>query len=137
MSIIHQFIGDPAAQDYRWEGIQEEVISTNDVKGILKHVLVGPKDGAPTFIIRYFQVPAGEQTFFHTHDHEHGMLILHGQAQIQIKEEMTDLAPMDAIFVAGGDLHRVINTGDEPLGFICVIPKLVPNFQEPHHSSKG
>lgn len=124
MSIIHHFSGVASANNYHWQGVQPEVITTDEVKGIVKHILVGPEDGAPTFIMRYFQVPVGEQTFFHTHDHEHGMLILHGQAQIQIGEEMSDLSPLDAIFVAGGDLHRVVNTGKEPLGFICVIPKL-------------
>ena len=124
MSEIHHFSGDRSKKDYRWEGVEPQIINSKDVQGILKHVLVGPQDGAPTFVMRYFQVPPGEQTFFHTHDHEHGMLILHGQAQIQIKDELSDLSPLDAIFVSGGDLHRVINTGEEPLGFICVIPKL-------------
>jgi quercetin dioxygenase-like cupin family protein len=124
MSAIHRFSGNRSQTDYRWEGIEPEVISTAEVNGIIKHILVGPKDGAPNFVIRYFQVPPGEQTFFHTHDHEHGMLILHGQAQIQISDELFDLSPMDTIFVAGGDLHRVINTSQEPLGFICVIPRL-------------
>jgi quercetin dioxygenase-like cupin family protein len=124
MSEIHHFSGDTSKRDYRWEAVEPQIINTEEVQGILKHVLVGPQDGAPTFIMRYFQVPPGEQTFFHIHDHEHGMLILHGQAQIQIKNELSNLSPLDAIFVSGGDLHRVINTGEEPLGFICVIPKL-------------
>jgi len=124
MSMIHHFIGDPSKNDYCWKGVQAEVISTEEVKDIAKHILVGPEDGTPSFVMRYFQVPVGGQTFFHTHAHEHGMLILHGQAKIQIKEEWSDLSPLDAIFVAGGDLHRVVNTGNEPLGFICVIPKL-------------
>jgi len=124
MSIIHHFSGDATQSDYRWEGVETYIVNMEEVQGILKHVLVGPQDGAPTFVMRYFQVRPGEQTFFHTHDHEHGMLILHGQAQIQIKEEHTHLSPLDAIFVSSGDLHRVINTGEEPLGFICVIPKL-------------
>ncbi len=127
MSTIHHFAGDAAQSDYHWEGVEPDLIHTQEVQGILKHVLVGPREGAPSFVIRYFQVPPGEQTFFHTHDHEHGMLILHGQAQIQIKQERTELSPLDAIFVSGGDLHRVINTGEDALGFICVIPKLAPS----------
>ncbi|MFW5714235.1 MAG: cupin domain-containing protein [Brevefilum sp.] len=124
MSSIHQFSGDPSKDDFRWKGVKPEIINTEEVQGIIKHILVGPEDGAPNFVMRYFQVPPGEQTFFHTHDHEHGMLILHGEAQIQIEEELFDLSPLASVFVSGGDLHRVINTGDEPLGFICVIPRL-------------
>jgi quercetin dioxygenase-like cupin family protein len=124
MSIIHHFSGDTSQNAYRWEGVEPETITTDEIQGILMHVLIGPKDGAPTFVMRYFQVPPGEQTFFHTHDHEHGILILHGKAQIQINENLRELAPLDAIFISGEDLHRVINTGEDPLGFICVIPKL-------------
>lgn len=124
MSRIHRFTGSYQSNNYAWDGVLPEIITTEDVHGIIKHVLVGPEDGAPNFVIRYFQVPPSEQTFFHTHAHEHGMVILHGKAKIQVKQEVFDLAPLDAIFVSGGDLHRVINTGEESLGFLCIIPRV-------------
>jgi quercetin dioxygenase-like cupin family protein len=90
---------------------------------VVKHVLVGPDDGAPNFIIRYFQVPAGEHTFHHRHPHEHGMVILHGRAKVQIEGEFYDVGALDSIFITGNDVHQLINTGDTPLGFICVITR--------------
>lgn len=124
MSIIHRFKGNPSEGRYAWEGVSPLEINTQDVQGVLKHVLVGPEDGAPSFIVRYFQVPVGGCTFFHEHAHEHGILILHGQARIQISEEFDTLNPMDAVFVSGRDLHQLTNSGDTPLGFICIIPSV-------------
>jgi len=51
-------------------------------------------------------------------------LILHGSAKIQINEDFFKLAPLDAVYVSGNDLHQLINIGANPLGFICIIPRL-------------
>lgn len=124
MSIVHHFNGNPSVGNYAWEGVQPVEINLKEVQGILKHILVGPQDDAPNFIMRYFQVPVGGCTFFHEHTHEHGMLILHGRAKIQLNEEFDELNPLDAVFVSGDDLHQVKNSGDGPLGFLCIIPRL-------------
>lgn len=123
MSSIHRFTGDQNEGVYGWEDVQPMVINTKEVHGILKHVLVGPEDGAPNFIIRYFQVPVQSHTFHHSHPHEHGMLILHGKAKIQINNDFHELGPLDSIFLSGGDVHQVSNIGDTALGFLCVITR--------------
>jgi quercetin dioxygenase-like cupin family protein len=119
MSIIHKFTGDPNIFSYQWQGI--EPVYSSEPK-LEKHVLVGPKDGAPTFVIRYFQLPEGGASPLHHHPHEHGVIILHGHAQVRIKEEVHDLSPYDTIFISGGDLHQFRNMTNQPLGFFCTIP---------------
>lgn len=123
MSTIHRFIGDQSEGNYTWENVEPEVFNTEEVRGVLKHVLVGPEDGAPNFIIRYFQVPTKSQTFHHAHPHEHGMLILHGNAKVQINDDVHELGPLDSIFISGNDVHKVTNIGNSPLGFLCVITR--------------
>ena len=124
MSIVHHFNGNQSNGNYMWEDVQPLEINLQEVQGVMKHVLIGPNDDAPNFIIRYFQVPINGCTFYHKHPHEHGMLILHGYAKININEEFFDLSPLDVVFVSGDDLHQIINVGDSPLGFICTIPQL-------------
>ena len=124
MSVIHRFTGSQSGGNYEWEGVSRIEINAQGVKGVVKHVLAGPEDGAPTFVMRYFQVPVGGKTFHHEHPHEHGMLILHGTAEIQINDAFFTLHPLDAVFVSGDDLHQVLNNGNKPLGFLCIIPKL-------------
>jgi quercetin dioxygenase-like cupin family protein len=123
MSVIHRFYGDPAQNQYAWEGVTPHLIHTEEIQGIFKHVLVGPEEGAPTFVIRYFHVPVGDNTFYDQHPHEHGIVILYGKARVQLNAEFHELGPLDAIFIAGEDVHQLVNIGDTPLGFLCVIPR--------------
>ncbi len=123
MSTIHRFLGDTTTQDYTWEGVEPLEIRTEEVRQVFKHVLVGPDDGAPNFAIRYFHVPVGDNTFYDQHPHEHGIVILHGKARVQINQEFYELGPLDAIFIAGNDIHQFVNIGDSPLGFLCVITR--------------
>jgi len=46
---------------------------------------------------------------------------LHGHAKVQLNEEFFEVNPNDAIFISGNDLHQFVVTGDQPLGFLCVI----------------
>ena len=122
MSKIHPFTGQPSEDLFTWENAERQIFTNDDVKGVVKNVLVGPQDGAPNFIIRFFQVPVGGSTFDHAHPHEHGILILHGKAQIELENKTFDLAPYDSVFVSGNDRHQIMNVGETSLGFICVIP---------------
>ena len=119
MSIIHKFTGDPKKSSYQWNEI-DPIISSNPQ--FEKHVLVGPSDGAPTFVIRYFQLPKGGASPLHQHPHEHGVIILHGHGQVRINEEIHNVSPYDTVFISGGDLHQFSNLTDDPLGFFCTIP---------------
>ena len=121
MSAIHHFTGSPGEDRFNWENVETQVFSKEPVSGVIKNILVGPQDGAPNFIIRFFQVPVGGSTFDHAHPHEHGMIILHGKARIEIERESYELNPYDSVFVSGNDHHQVHNIGDTSLGFICVI----------------
>ncbi len=123
MSAVHHFTGSTSKDVYAWEGVDPVEINTEEVHDVLKHVLVGPDDGAPNFIIRYFNVPVGEKTFYDQHPHEHGIVILHGKARVQIKDDFYELGPLSSVFISGNDIHQLVNIGETPLGFICVIKR--------------
>ena len=123
MSAVHRFIGSLSEGSYAWDGVVPVEINTDEVHNVLKHVLVGPEDEAPNFIIRYFHVPVGEKTFYDQHPHEHGVVILHGKAKVQINDDFYVLGPLSSVFISGNDIHQFTNIGEEPLGFICVIKR--------------
>jgi quercetin dioxygenase-like cupin family protein len=124
MSVVHRFKGNPGKNQVAWENVDPVEINERDVQGVIKNVLVGPKDGAPNFIIRFFEVPVGGHTFYDQHDHEHGVMILHGKARVQINDDFHDLTPLDSVFISGNDIHQLTNIGDGPLGFLCVIKRM-------------
>lgn len=123
MSQVHRFEGNLSQHEFHWDGVKPLEINTDIVHGVMKHVLVGPDDGAPNFIIRYFNVPVGEMTFYDQHPHEHGIVILHGKARVQINDDFYELEPLSSIFISGNDIHQLTNIGDKPLGFLCVIKR--------------
>lgn len=123
MSAVHRFTGDRSKDIYSWDDVEPVEYNTDEVQGVLKHVLVGPDDDAPNFIIRYFNVPVGQKTFYDQHPHEHGVVILHGKARVQINDDFYDLEPLSSVFISGNDIHQLTNIGDTPLGFICVIKR--------------
>ena len=122
MSVIHKFKGDPSK--YAWEGVDGMVPSEAGVKDTTLHILLGKDESEAHFITRYFRVEPGGYSPLHQHPHEHEVIIMHGQGQVQIGEEITKVAPYDALLISGGDLHQFKNTGDQPLGFFCIIPKM-------------
>ena len=124
MSSVHKFSGNSKEYNYQWEGLDPSFYNDGGLKGVMKYILVGPDDGAANYRIRYFQLEPGGHSKLETHPHEHGVLILHGNGIVQIKDRNYEVKPFDALFITGGDLHQFRNNGDVPFGFICVIPPI-------------
>ncbi len=126
MSRIHRFTGQ--AGDYRWEGAV--ALSTDDpaTRGVSGQRMIGDADGTPNFHFRYFCVEPGGYTFLHRHAHDHGIMILHGRATVVIEDQTFEVGPRDIVYIGPHDLHQLRASGDEPLGFLCVID---PHAVEP------
>lgn len=118
MSNIHKYCGQPG--NYQWEGVPVRKYN-DEFEGVTKQVVIGPDDRAPHFVIRYFHLEPGTHSDLERHPHDHGVVVMHGKARVQINEEFYEVGPLDAIYISGGDLHQFTVMGNEPLGFMCVI----------------
>ncbi len=118
--VIHHFVGNDVLFD--WEHVPEKAIDDNAAPGVSGKVLVGPADNAPNFRIRYFRIEPGGHSPLERHPHDHGVFILHGRAQVQLGDHLAEVGPRDVVYVPGNLLHQFKPLGDEPLGFLCVIP---------------
>ncbi len=92
------------------------------VPGVTVRWLWAAPDGAPTFALRLFEVESGAATPHHSHRHEHEVYILSGQALLRGRSQQRSLYPGDTVLVLPHDEHQFINTGREPLRFLCAIP---------------
>ncbi|HTX79330.1 MAG TPA: cupin domain-containing protein [Longilinea sp.] len=119
MSTIHRFTGEQT--DCTWEKVPVYKYG-DEFKGVTRQIIIGPDDHAPNFAIRYFRVEPGKHTSLDQHPHEHGVVIVHGRARLQINHDFYELGPMDAVFISGNDVHQFTALGDEPLGFFCTVP---------------
>ena len=92
-------------------------------EGVKKRVVIGPKEVAPNFAMRVFEVSSGQRTMWHAHDFEHEVLILDGEgALIDGEGGTTQVKPMNVIFIPANEKHCLKNTGSDTLRFVCVVP---------------
>lgn len=80
--------------------------------------------GTHNFEMRYIEIPPGGKSSYGHHPHEHEVFIVRGDGRLIGKFPEKVLKPGMAVFVDNDEEHQWINTSDEePLGFICVVPK--------------
>jgi quercetin dioxygenase-like cupin family protein len=90
--------------------------------GARKRVMIGPKEGAPTFVMRVFDVPPGGASNDHSHDFEHEVLILQGDATCKGDGPDQHVSEGAAYFIPPNERHQIVNTGKGNLRFVCLVP---------------
>lgn len=118
MSVIHRFTGTESS--YTWEDVDIRAYQ-GAFEGVTRQVPIGSAESSNNFHLRYFRLEPGKHSNKESHPHEHGVIILHGQARLQINQSFHTLHPKDAVFISSNDLHQFTALGDEPLGFLCVV----------------
>jgi oxalate decarboxylase/phosphoglucose isomerase-like protein (cupin superfamily) len=43
---------------------------------------------------------------------------------VRLGDQQVTVGPWDVVYVPGDEVHQFCNLGDEPLGFLCVIPAI-------------
>lgn len=87
-------------------------------------VLIGPDEGAPNFILRKFTILPGGRIPAHKHPTiEHEQYVLRGGMRLGLGEEAHEVVAGEAVLIPAGVAHWYENHGQEPVEFLCVIPK--------------
>lgn len=102
----------------------QEVEASEEVPGVDMRVVIGPKEDAPNFVMRVFEVRPGSSTPFHSHSWEHEVYVLSGKGKVRGETGETDLEAGSVAYVEPDEQHCFSNAGNELLRFVCVIPKL-------------
>lgn len=131
MGVIHRRTQDGPFME--WEGVNTHTYSGDSVaSGATKQILINHEDGAPNFALRYFTIPAGGSSNLDHHEHDHGVMIMHGEGRVLLGEEYHDIEAGDVVYVSGWEKHQFESTTDQPLTFLCIIPpRGVPNAAQP------
>ncbi len=90
--------------------------------GVLMRVVAGPAEGAPTFVMRVFEIQAGSATPLHSHAWEHEVFVLAGQGVVRGAGRESPLREGDAVTVLPNEQHSFLNTGRDVFRMICVVP---------------
>ncbi len=121
MGSVHRQIGEPDNLD--WENVRPKTYDLPDVKGVAGKIIIGPQDGRPNYFVRYFRVEPGGNTSLDQHEHDHGVYIVHGRAEVLLGDETVSVGPQDIVYIPGNEVHQFRTEGSEPLGFLCIVPR--------------
>jgi quercetin dioxygenase-like cupin family protein len=125
MSAIHRFRGGwPAGwpDDMRWEGARARTYDASGASGVVETWLIGKGEDAQHFALRYYRLEPGGHSREEDHPYDHGVLILHGGGEVLLGAETHAVGPGDVVYITPGERHQLRSTGDDPLGFLCIIP---------------
>jgi S-methyl-1-thioxylulose 5-phosphate methylthiotransferase len=87
-----------------------------------RQILIGTDEDSPNFHMRYFAVQPGGHTSLDRHSHEHGVYVLHGRARLRLGDDEHELNAGDVVYIPGNQVHQFFSSGQEPFGFLCVVP---------------
>lgn len=102
--------------------VEAKNVTAEDAENVTIRLLISEKDGANRFQMRLFELGRGGRTPLHRHDWEHEVFILKGEGKLVFESEEKPFSSGFFAFVPEGAEHSFVNTGDESLEFICVIP---------------
>ncbi len=104
--------------------VRIKAVEVEGAVGVSKRVLIGEEDGAPNFIMRQFTLQPGGKTPYHTHNWEHEVYVLSGSGVAKRADGESEITSGSVVLVLPNEEHGFVNTGTEPLVFLCSIPKL-------------
>ncbi len=100
----------------------EDTEPVEELPGVVKREVISAIDGAPNFCMRVFDVEPGSSTPAHSHPWEHEVFVLSGRGIVATELGERRIEKDSIVFVTPDEPHCFVNTGSEPLRFICVIP---------------
>jgi len=113
---------------FRWQGVEVREYKADGApyKDVTRQTLLGEGEGEAdlNFITRYFEIQAGGYSTLERHRHPHAVLVIRGRGQVALGERTYDLAPFDCVYVAPGAVHQFEASGEEPLGFLCMVDRV-------------
>lgn len=106
----------------RAESTEATSLTMDGIRDVTMRLMVGRKDGAPTFAMRHFTVGPGGHTPRHQHNYEHEIFIIAGRGRAEYDGAFHEIAAGDVLFVEPNRMHQFVNTDAEPLQFLCFVP---------------
>jgi quercetin dioxygenase-like cupin family protein len=85
----------------------------------------------PPAQLRYFEVAPGGYTTLERHEHVHAVMVIRGRGQCLVGDRAYDIATHDLVDVPPMTWHQFRAAGDEPLGFLCLVPSTRDRPQMP------
>ncbi len=109
--------------DYTWEGVRREPYRAQpgDWAAASRTVLVGRAGGPLDFQLRYFELQPGGFTSLEKHEHAHVVIVVRGKGRVLAGTQCWTVSFLDTVYIAPLTPHQLLNAGEEPFGFFCIV----------------
>lgn len=115
------------AEGYRWPTVEMREYKTEGThfRDITRRTLLGEggDEQRLSFITRYFEIQPGGHSTLERHEHPHSVVVIRGTGEVILGDRVETLALHDCVYVAPMTFHQFHATGDEPLGFLCIVDR--------------
>jgi S-methyl-1-thioxylulose 5-phosphate methylthiotransferase len=71
--------------------------------------------------LRYFEMEAGGYSTLERHEHAHAVMILRGNGDCLVGDEVRAVKQFDLVSIPAWKWHQFRATQGEPLGFLCMV----------------
>jgi mannose-6-phosphate isomerase-like protein (cupin superfamily) len=85
----------------------------------LKHLITPWTLGSEQLWLGLSEVDVGSSSNRHSHANEEAFFIIAGRGAVEVGNGRVAVAPGTAVLVPGGQPHRLVNEGDEPMRVLC------------------
>ena len=109
-------------QPFRWEGVDVKPYKSEGAhfSGVTRQVLFAGGEGLGCEL-RYFEVAPGGWSSLERHRHAHAVMIVRGSARVLVGDRVIVAGTHDLVSVPPLTWHQFQTSGDEPLGFLCMV----------------
>ncbi len=115
--IVRAHLGDCRWTETPVLGYKQD--GTTSFRDITKQILF--EGGEMRFQWRYFEVAPGGYSSLERHEHEHAVMVVRGAGRVLLQDKVYDISLYDLILTPPMTWHQFQPTGDEPLGFLCIV----------------
>ena len=92
--------------------------------GIPRATLVGPQHGSQSLWVGHLEIAPGATVTTHIHpDTEEAMVIVEGELEAVLGDEVVILGPGDTVLAPAGIKHGFVNRSSEKAALLAVFPK--------------
>lgn len=105
------------------ESVPSTPVEVEGAEGISIRLLIHEADQAPNFYMRMFTIAPGGHTPYHDHEWEHEVYILAGSGEVTTPDGARPISPGFVVYVAPGETHNFVNTGEGEIKMLCLVPK--------------
>ena len=103
--------------------VKAKQITAIDALNAELKVLVSPEEGWDDHVLRRIEVSMQGYTPKHSHPWYHVNYIISGEGELMISDKITKIMKGNYAFIPANTLHQFRNVGNEPLVFLCIVPK--------------